>query len=83
MQGAPEPGDLTYDPKPESPTISQQITASTGSSEPAPEYGFQIRLEKDTSGAVTGASIKPGAIYPQRLVPGNVSGRRRIPDRPG
>jgi len=63
MQGAPEPGDLTYDPKPESPTISQQITASTGSSEPAPEYGFQIRLEKDTSGAVTGASIKPGAIY--------------------
>ena len=31
MQGAPEPIDLTYDPKPESPTIGQQITTATGS----------------------------------------------------
>lgn len=63
MQGAPEPVNLTYDPKPESPTISQQITAATGSEAPAPEYGFQVRLTKDTEGNITDARIKPGAIY--------------------
>lgn len=63
MQGAPEPVELTYDPKPESPTISQQITTATGSEAPAPEYGFQVRLTKDTNGNITDARIKPGALY--------------------
>ena len=63
MQGAPEPIDLTYDPKPESPTIGQQITTATGSEAPAPEYGFQVRLTKDTEGNITDARIKPGALY--------------------
>ncbi len=63
MQGAPEPIELTYDPKPESPTIGQQITTATGSEAPAPEYGFQVRLTKDTDGNITDARIKPGALY--------------------
>ena len=63
VQGAPEPIDLTYDPKPESPTIGQQITTATGSEAPAPEYGFQVRLTKDTEGNITDARIKPGALY--------------------
>ena len=28
---------------------------------PAPEYGFQVRLTKDTEGNITDARIKPGA----------------------
>jgi len=63
MQGAPEPVKYQFDPKPESPTISQRITTSTGESTPAPEYGFQVRLQKDTKGAITGAQMKPGALY--------------------
>ena len=63
MQGAPESTEYGFDPKPESPTISQHITKSTGESTPAPEYGFQVRLQKDTEGAITGAQMKPGALY--------------------
>jgi len=63
MQGAPKTIVLTYDPKPESPTISQHITTATGEATPAPEYGFQVRVQKDTEGAITGAQIKPGALY--------------------
>lgn len=63
MQGAPEPVTYGFDPKPESPTIGQQITTSTGETTPAPEYGFQVRVQKDTEGNITGAQIKPGAIY--------------------
>ena len=63
MQGAPESTEYAFDPKPESPTISQNITKSTGSATPAPEYGFQVRVQKDTEGAITGAQIKPGALY--------------------
>mgnify|MGYP001657382078 FL=1 len=63
MQGAPESTEYAFDPKPESPTISQHITKSTGEATPAPEYGFQVRVQKDTEGAITGAQIKPGALY--------------------
>lgn len=63
MQGAPEPVEWTFDPKPESPTISQHVTTGTGVETPAPEYGFQVRVQKDTEGNVTGAQIKPGNIY--------------------
>ena len=63
MQGAPESTEYTFDPKPESPTISQHITTATGEATPAPEYGFQVRVQKDTEGAITGAQIKPGALY--------------------
>lgn len=63
MQGAPEPVEWTFDPKPESPTISQHVTTGTGAETPAPEYGFQVRVQKDTEGNVTGAQIKPGNIY--------------------
>lgn len=63
MQGAPESTEYAFDPKPESPTISQHITTATGEATPAPEYGFQVRVQKDTEGAITGAQIKPGAIY--------------------
>lgn len=62
-QGSPESVDYEFAPKPEAPTISQQITASTGEAPPPLECGWQVRLQKDINGTTIGAQIKQGDIY--------------------